>query len=220
MNRAESIIVGLFVGISCPLLTFVLFWWTTAAIHLHVPGVPVRVVIAVALAGLALGLLLDMAFLRRWVKKFYTANVWLMVTVYLGLSAVAVAFFMGLPVGTFLLGIAAGIYVGRRERHALAAGTRVALALRRTAFLAASVTAVAAFPIGILALHEQSLIGFLERALGFDKTGMQGGSGLTLVILLSLALFAFQYGSTKKAGQLAFSVGGSDVQPGAPAEAQ
>ncbi|MHC4406209.1 MAG: hypothetical protein ACYTG0_41775, partial [Planctomycetota bacterium] len=109
MSRLEAIIVGLFVGTAFPLLTFVVFWWPAALLHMCVPDFPLGMVIASALTGLSLGLLLDVLFLRRWVRSFYMANMWLMVVLYLGLSIISVAFFMGLPVGTLALGMTAGV---------------------------------------------------------------------------------------------------------------
>ena len=218
MGKAESIIVGLFLSITCPLLTFVLFWWTTALIHLHVPGVPLNAVIGTAFTGLAVGLLLDVAFLRRWVRQFYTARIWLVVAVYLGLSIVAVAFFMGLPLGTFLLGVAFGVYAGRRHRHVQNDSSSVARVLCRAAFLAASITTAAALPIGILVLDEGSVLTVLEAISGFDQASLRGAVGFALVGFLCLILFLLQYYCSKLAGLLAFRIGPNYAQPHAPVD--
>ena len=83
MSKFESIIVGLFVGVACPLLTFVVFWWSAALLHRHINDFSESIVIASALSGLTLGLLLDLLFLKRWVRMFYMANMWLMIVLYL-----------------------------------------------------------------------------------------------------------------------------------------
>lgn len=212
MSRLESVIIGIFAGITCPLLTFVAFWWTAAVIHMYVSPMPLAVVIMAALAGLALGCLLDVAFLRRWIRKFYTANVWVMTAVYLGLCVIAVAFFMGLPVGTFSLGIAASAYMGRREHHRQAARERVASTLRKSALLAASVTAAAALPIGIFALEEPSVLRLLDGNLGIVGTSLHGTVGLMLIGFLCFLLFAMQYWCSEAAGHVAFRIGGSCVR--------
>jgi len=214
MSRLESGIIGLLVGITCPLLTFVACWWTAAALHLYVFPVPESTIMAAALAGFGLGCLLDVVFLRRWVRNFYTANVWLMAAVHLGLCVVAVGFFMGVPVGTFSLGVAASVYVGRRERHRQVDGMQVARALRRVAVFAASVTAAAALPIGILALQsEHEILRWLEAGFGLDQNSFQGGGGLVLIGFLCLLLFVLQYWCTRMAGRLAFGIGMSRRSP-------
>ena len=219
MTKTESIIVGLFLAVVCPLLIFVLFWWTAALLHLHFPGVPLYAVIMAAGAGLALGLILDILFLKGWVRTFYTASVWFLAAVYLALSVAAVAFFMGLPVGTFLLGIGVGVYTGRRQHHAHADGGVVSVVLRRAAFLAALVTTATALPIGILALDEESVIRLLENVTGFEAAAVRGSVGLAIVGLLCLSLFVLQYWSSKQAGRLASRIGRADAQSLAPADA-
>jgi hypothetical protein len=208
MSKLESTIVGLFVGVTCPLLTFVFFWWTAAGLYLSGFPLPPDVIITAALAGLGLGCLLDVVFLRRWVWKFYTANLWLMVAVYLALCVVAVAFCMGVPVGTFLLGIAAGVYIGRRTHHRQADEARAAVAFRRVAVFAASVTAAMALLIGILALQsEQEILRWLENTFGLSRNALQGSGGFILVGILCSLLFVTQFWCTRKAGRLALGIG-------------
>jgi len=212
LGRLESAIIGIFAGIACPLLTFVAFWWTAAMVHMYVFSIPVGVIIAAALSGLVVGCLLDVAFLRRWIDGFYSANVWVMTVVYLALCVVAVAFFMGLPVGTFSLGIVACAYIGRREHHRQVDGERVASALRKSALLAASTTAAAALPIGIFALNEPDVLRLLEGHFGLAGTSLHGSVGLMLIGLLCFLLFAMQYWCSRAAGYVAFRIGGSNAQ--------
>ena len=73
--------------------------------------------IALVLTGLGIGLVLDVVFVRNWVLRFYTANLWLMGIIYIALSIAAVSFFMGLPIGTINPGILASITMGRRASH-------------------------------------------------------------------------------------------------------
>jgi len=212
VSKIETIIVGLFVGIACPLLTFVVFWWSAALLHTRVPDFPLSIVKASALTGLSLGLLLNVLFLRRWVRRFYMANTWLMFILYLGLSIVAVAFFMGLPVGTFTLGITAGVYMGRKESYVHGDQISVVSTLRKTAFMAAFVTTMGALPIGILALNEQDVLKMLENSSGLDRASLRGISGFTLIGLLCVLLFLMQFWFSKKAGLLAFHMGNGNAQ--------
>jgi hypothetical protein len=217
MNKWESRIVGLAVGIICPLLTFVAFWWSAVALHLYAFRLPLSIIITAALTGLSLGCLLDAVFLRRWVRNFYTANAWLMVAVYLGLCVIAVGFCMGMPVGTFLLGLAAGAYAGRRHCHQLIGEARAAAIVRQVAIFAASVTTAAALPIGLLALQsERHLLRSLEGAFGLTRHSLEGGGRLMLVGFLCLLLFVMQFWCSRTAGWLAFSIGPGDAKARGP----
>jgi hypothetical protein len=208
MGRSERILIGLFIGIACPYLAFIAFWWSTALFHFYVLPLPTSVIAMMALVGLGLGCLLDAIFLRRWVGKFYTINPWLVVIIYLGLCVVAVGSCMGVPIGTFSLGIAAGAYVGRREHHRQADRVRSATAFRRIAVFAASVTTAAAVPIGILALQsEPEILTWLENILSLNRTSLQGGGGFILIGFLCLFLFVMQFWCTRTAGRVAFKIG-------------
>lgn len=208
MSKLESTIIGLFVGIACPFLVFVAFWWTAALLHLQ--GFPVSegMIKTAALTGLGLGCLLDVLFLRRWVGKFYMANPWLIVMVYLGLCVVAVGSFMGVPVGSLSLGIAAGVYIGRREHHRQADVVLAATTFHKAAIFAASVTTLAALPIGILALQtEKGTLTWLENTFDLNPNSLQDGGGFILIGFLCVLLFLMQYWSTRMAGRLAFRTG-------------
>ncbi len=208
MSKAESTIIGLFIGMICPWLSFVDFWWTTALLHLEGFPVPDGMIKATALTGLVFGCLLDVVFLRRWVGKFYTANPWLLIMIYLGLCIVAVGACMGVPVGTFSLGVAAGVYVGRREHYHQADGGLAATTFHKIAIFAASVTTLAALPIGILALQsEQEILTWIENTFGLNRNSLQGGGGFILIGFLCFLLFVMQYWSTRMAGRLAFRTG-------------
>jgi hypothetical protein len=119
---------------------------------------------------------------------------------------------MGIPVGTLSLGIFAGAYMGRRERHHQVDSPRVANTLRRVALFAALVTTATALPIGILALNEQHILSLLEANFGLERTVFYGSTGLMLVGFLCFLLFLIQYWCSKGAGYLAFRIGKRNVQ--------
>lgn len=207
MSKTESTIVGVFLAGICPLLVFVVCWWTAAVVQARVPGVSVNAVIVTAMSGLLVGIVLDLLLLQRWIRRFYTTSLWLMAAIYGALCLVAVAFFMGLPVGTFGLGLLAGFYAGRRQHHAASAGAAVRRGLRRVSFFAALLTAGAALPIGILGLQERSVVEILRKILGIAPSAVRGATGVMLVCLLSVALFGAQYWCSLQAGWLAFRMG-------------
>ena len=208
MSKLESTSIGLFVGIACPFLGFVAFWWTAAFLHLEGFPVPEGMIKAAALTGFGLGCSLDVIFLRRWVENFYTTNLRWMIVVYLGCFVVAFASFMGVPIGTFSLGVAAGVYIGRREHHHQADGLLAATTFHKAAIFAALNTSLAALPIGILALQtEKEILTWIENTFGLNRNSLQGGGGFILIGFLCLLLFVMQYWSTRMAGRLAFRIG-------------
>jgi hypothetical protein len=54
MSRTEAIVVGVFPGVACPLLTSVLFWWTAAAAGMCVLHVAERLIVTPTRTGLAI----------------------------------------------------------------------------------------------------------------------------------------------------------------------
>jgi len=135
-----------------------------------------------------------------------------MIVLYLGLSIVAVAFFMGLPIGTITIGTIAGIYMGRRMSHVHADWITVVHVMQKTALITASITVMGTLPIGLLALNEQDILDMLKRLSGFGQSSLQGIVGFTLIIVLCGLLFLVQYWLSKKAGLLAFYMGKTKAQ--------
>jgi hypothetical protein len=207
LSKIEGTVIGVFLAGICPLLTFVACWWTGVLILWRVPGMSVNVVIAAAISGLVVGIVLDLLLLRKWIRRFYTASLWLMAALYVALCVVAVAFFMGLPVGTFTLGLFAGVYAGRRQHYAVLEGTAAWRSLRQVALFAALMTAGAALVIGLLVLKERSVVELLSKILGCEPSGIQGALGVMVIGLLTLVLFGLQYGCSLGAGWMAFRMG-------------
>ena len=212
MSRTEAIIIGAALGLICPLLTFVVCWWSVALVHLHIVPIPTAWIITAAFLGLAIGVLFDLLFIRKWTARFYTASGWLLVAIYLSLCVVAVAFFMGVPIGTLSLGIAAGVYAGRRAHHSKLSPGQLAGALQKVALFAALITTGAAFPIGFLALQEQGIVEWLAGGLGWSALAVQGIPGHGLILLLCCALFAIQFWCTGQAGRMAYRLNGERSQ--------
>ena len=190
----------------CPLLAFVACWWTAAIIHMNVPDVPVSVVAVAAMLGLAVGIILDVLWLKRWMRRFYTASLHWMAAVYGALCVVAVASFMGLPIGTFGLGILAGIYTGRRLHHLGSEEEAARRSFHRVALFAALMTAGAALLIGLLVLRDQSVVETMQRWFGIAPGMARGVAGVAIVCVLSAVLFCAQYWCAMWAGRLAYKI--------------
>ena len=208
MSRAESAIVGLFMGIMCPLSLFVLGWWISASVVIY-RLLPLREsdIATAAVIGLGLGIVLDLFCLKTWIPRFYSLDARLTVLVYLFWSAMVVAFFMGLPFGNLALGTLAGVYVGRRQRHAGVGGGAFLESARNIGLFTALVTGLEALPIGVLSLHEQIVVETLQAVTGLDQATLTGPIGLGLVGLGCLLLMVVQFWFARTAAALAFRFG-------------
>ena len=208
MSTAESTIVGLLIGIACPASLFVLWWWVAAALTIyHVFSIPDSGIATAAFTGLGIGIVLDILGLKNWITRFYSLDVKLTVLAYLFWSAVAVAFFMGLPFGNIALGTVAGLYVGRKQYHTGASKSLFAIGARNVSIFTALVTGAEAFPIGILALDEQSVVASLRAIVGLDQLVTTGLIGVGLVGVGCLVLMAVQFWCTRAAAAFAFRIG-------------
>jgi len=207
VTKTESIVVSLTVGILCPLLLFVLCWWATAALATYLP-IPERWIAVAALSGLASGIGLDVLYLKKWIPHFYSADVKLLVLVYLFCSAIAAAFCMGLPLGNVVLGTLAGVYVGRRAYHATQSRESFSKTARKVGLFTALVTGAWALWIGLLALDEEMVIELLQGVVGLSRVMIAGPVGVGLVILLCVALMVVQYWCTRIGAWMMFRLGG------------
>ena len=64
------------------------------------------------------GLIVDVIFLKKWVKTAYQMSNKVLVPLYLFYSVVALGMGMGVPIFNFALGITAGVYAARRAHFA------------------------------------------------------------------------------------------------------
>ncbi len=119
MRINETAALMLILGSFCPLTLFVLFWWIAGGIanYSRLPISDTAVAIS-AFAGLLLGIVLDVLCLRTWTAGFYDCGMAVLLALYLLMTAMSTALCMGLPCGNLVLGSGAGLYVGRRWRHA------------------------------------------------------------------------------------------------------
>jgi hypothetical protein len=205
MSRWESALVHIAVGVLCPLAGFFLGWWSAGALTIYrVRPLSEAAIATAALTGFAAGLILDCLFLRRWAATFYAWDLRLLVWLYLCGSVVAVALFMGFPLGNLAWGTLAGVYLGRRQRYGLAAPQAFQQAAQRVSLFTASVTALEALPIGFMALHEGIVVRILQAATGWSARQIAGPPGAMLVTALCLALMVLQMWLTRTAATIAF----------------
>ncbi|HEY46889.1 MAG TPA: hypothetical protein G4O14_08905 [Anaerolineae bacterium] len=115
INRVEKVAISIFIAIASPASLFVLLWWSTSALAMsRVLKIQEDTIIIASLLGLGIGILVNIFFLNDLRESFYDFGYKFLIPLYFFWSAIALAFFMGMPFGNLLLGTLAGLYYGRR----------------------------------------------------------------------------------------------------------
>ena len=205
MKKLESIAILIVIAILCPLLLFVLFWWGSAGLAMsQILPIPEVVIPITAFVGLAIGVFLDVLYLKKWVAMFYDAELVLMMLLYICCSIFAVAMFMGLPVGNLILGTLAGLYAGRRAYHNETEREAFLKKVKRTGLFTAIVTGLEALPIGIFALNEDWVVEWLKHITRMDTATVTGIFGIGMILVLCAVLMAIQFWCTKTMARIAY----------------
>ena len=187
-------------GLLIPIIVFVLFWWSIAVLNVFkILNISESVITVVAISGLCIGILLDIIFLKKWIPKFYEMDKSLSISIYLFCSFIAVGFFMGLPIGNIVLGIFAGIYVGRKSHYLHKNKNHFLSTSKKVSLFTASITSLEALPIGLLALQDDSIIDLINQSIGIKLFTINIIIDMLLILMLCLMLFLLQYILTKKA---------------------
>jgi hypothetical protein len=202
LSRTESILIALFVSIACLLSTFVLAWWGSTFVTMSE-----RIVTYSALAGLGLGLLLLVVWLRRWIHSFYAVSSILTVSAYLCWSVIALASFMGLPVGNLVLGSLAGLYIGRKAHHQCMATSLFERQARQVGLFTAAVVGFISTAMGILAVQERETMQVILGLVGLSRLAATETGRVVLVAIAVPALIAIQYWLTRVAASWGYKVG-------------
>lgn len=153
-----------------------------------------------------------MLYLKRWMDGFYNVNTMFMIMAYLFWSAIAVALLMGLPLLNIILGILAGLYIGRKQLHKKAPRDPFTKTAWKVSLFTALVTGLEALPIGFLALRESTVNEVLVSVIGSSQSVATDSLGIAIVIMLCLMLMVIQFLCTRTAAKIAFGLGSAFVE--------
>ena len=206
LDKREYYLIGAFLMALIPLILFALFWWSIASLDiLNMMVIPESSIAVFAIAGLATGIFLNVIYLKRWILKFYEMRRALSILLYLICSFMAVAFFMGFPIGNLLLGFLGGVYIGRKYHHLNADNATFSSASQKASIFTASVTSLEALLIGLLVLREESAIDFINRILGFGLFHKNEFIDIAFILILCIILFLTQYYITLSGTKISFN---------------
>jgi hypothetical protein len=162
-SKLERFGLGLLLGPITPLIAFLGLWWSTYSASL-----PEKWIAVGALAGLALGILADVIFLKRWVNQASQFGFKFWIALYLFYSMGVFGFFMGVPVFNLFLAIPAGFIVATKLTAQTADPQRVQRTTRLTAWLTTGIMLAICFASATLALSDPYTSANLEGMLGLN----------------------------------------------------
>ncbi len=173
-------------------------------LHIYFEEISLIVVKISAISGLIIGTLLDVFFLRKWVENFYLVDLRITFVYYLFLCAISIAFLMGLPIGTLVLGTGASIYMGRRLSFSYGRRDIPIKSLRNNALVTALVTFSTALPIGIVVKNDFERTNQMDSLFILFYSLLDGMTGYLTIGILCILLFGIQYWFSSKAGIISF----------------
>lgn len=197
----ELLILGMFFGL-VPLAGFFMATVLFAAIAFGT-----KVLGPWVLWSLLPGLLIDVLFLKRWVKNAYTMNTKTLAVLYVFHSVCALGFFMGVPIGNIFLGVLAGLYAAGKMHFTGADEEKRNQDFKKTAKFTAAVMVLICILLALWAIagkvpgsrFETPLISFTFTSPIFWTVVFAGGAFLVLL----------QYWLTCTAAKMAFNLSGS-----------
>jgi hypothetical protein len=200
MRKIESFIIGCILGVGPILFCLIAVFLTADMTSLLTDNTGPWL----ALAALITGMVIDVIFLKRWVRNAYQCNNKILAAIYIFYSIVALGMCMGVPLLNFGVGILAGIYIARRLHHTRAEQDARKASIKKTALFSAGVmmamcclTGTWALIGGMIGYHfESPVVSFTFTAPLLIATILSGG----------LFLSALQYGLTYITAKLAIKI--------------
>lgn len=157
MRKIEIAIIGVLFGAVPIIICFLAGWW------ISIPLVPESWIFLCALAGLLVGVLVDVLFLKTWVRHAYSLKPMVWMIVYLFYSIGMFGFFMGVPVFNVALALPAGFFIGGWLAHSGADSTRMKKVARHSAVFTTSVLALICVASAAIALASSSTASDLQK---------------------------------------------------------
>jgi hypothetical protein len=196
MRKLESFILGVvfgFVPILFCLMVVVSIWWFAEL--LTDENGPY-----LALAALIVGIIIDLVFLKRWVRNAYQSNIKAVAAVYGFYAFVLWVSCMGMPVLIFPWGMMAGVYIARRMYHTKASENGSKHHIEKTALFTAAVMSVICCLMILLAMvgnvGPESFDGFFKAIFKAD-VNITVVEFCVMIFLGACAMVLVQYGLMK-----------------------
>jgi hypothetical protein len=196
MSKIESVILGMFFGF----MPLVICLAGTVFFAGIVFGT--EVLEAWALWSLVPGVVIDIVFLKKWVRNAYQMSSKILAAIYIFYAVIAIGMCMGMPIFHFAMCIAAGIYIARKMHFIGADEQTCRQAFKRMARFCATVMVIICCLITLWAIAGQMigyrldtpLLSFTFTVPIFSAVVLTGGAVLVLL----------QYWLTRAAAKVTF----------------
>lgn len=196
LNRLEMILYKIIFWGLVPLILFLSGWW------LSIKMVEEQQIFSVAFAGLGLGILIDVFFLKPSLKSLETLKPRTLMLIYVFYSIMTLGFFMGVPVFNLFLGILAARFMIRVGLYQAFTDSEMKLMIHDTAKFVTVVLVGICIISALIAIKDplDTAINIqLMLNLGFEVTPLMvygliilGGS-ILVYLQYHLAIFAAHY---------------------------
>ena len=198
MSKIECLVLGMFFGF-LPVLFCVAAAGFTNVVFLEEKGIGYW-----ALGGLCVGLIIDVIFLKKWVRRAYQMNSKILAALYIFYSIGVLGFCMGIPILEFPLGVAAGAYAARKMYHTKAGPEEFERSVKKMSIFAAAVMVLICCLMALWAIAGE-MIGYRFETpwLSFTFTVP---IFFAVVFTGGLALVLLQYWLTRISAKLAFKL--------------
>jgi len=184
MKRFEKIFSGLIIGSTFPLL----FGLLSVTTWFYFDKSENRPLIYLTI-GLLIGSIIDLKFLKGWIKHRFDLPLWFIAGIYLAYNIFVYGFFMGFPVFNVFLGLFAGYYYGNRICFKNVESEKHSKLINQVSSFSGLIMTLICISSGFLALVNNEAAGMIKEVLGLDfevTKSMVWGivliGGLTLIL--------------------------------------
>jgi len=196
MSKFDKIFLFAVSAPIAPVLFFLAGWWGS------IPFLKENQIWVIAVAGFVVGVIVDGLFLKRWLARAFDWKLRWVIPIYMFYDLGVFGFFMGVPVVNVLIGIIAGIFLGRRSSYHELARPAFLKTLRAGAYFTVLVMAAVCFGSAFLALSYPSvndIRSMLNLPFAVTRPMVVG-----IVVVGGGVLLVAQYWITKCAGLVSF----------------
>lgn len=196
LNRLEMILYKILFWGLVPLILFLLGWWLSLGL------VEEQRISSVAFAGMGVGILIDVFFLKPVLKSLETIKPMNLMLIFVFYSIMTLGFFMGVPIFNLALGILAARFMIRVGLYQDLSETKMEIMIQNTAKFVTVVLVGVCIISALIALKDPADTAIniqLMLNLGFEVTplmiyGLILFGGLILIFLqYRLAIYFAHY---------------------------